>query len=202
MRLSRTSVSGTSLVLLAIQLALVCSVASSYLYQRWRYPRVWVRTVAYDPTMVMRGRYLSLQLSVDGCQSSLPSGKLAMFPRDVNGVVKPGPWSVAPGQPFSFPAQLKVVDNKLVAIRPQEGQESAAEQNGGQLVSIWPGATCDRMRLNQPVDFFISEHAASPLPLHPGQELWIEVTVPPKGPPRPIQLALKQDNAWMPLAFQ
>ena len=108
MKLFRTFIaSGASLVLLAIQLALVCSVAGAYLYQRWRYPRVWVRTVAYDPTMVMRGRYLSLQLTVDGCQSSLPSGKLAMFPRDINGVVKPGPWSVAPGQPFSFPAQLQ-----------------------------------------------------------------------------------------------
>jgi len=32
-----------------------------------------------------------------------------------------------------------------------------------------------------PVDFFIAEHAASPLPMKAGQELWIEVTVPPKG---------------------
>jgi len=198
MKLAKRTISGASLLLLAIQLALVCSVAATYLYQRWSYPRVWTRTVAIDPNLPMRGRYLSLRLTVDGCQSSLPSGKLAMFPRDVNGVVKPGPWSVAPGQPFSFPAQLKVFDNKLVAIRPQEGQETST----GQRVSIWPGATCDQMRLNQPVDFFISEHAQSPLPLKPGQELWIEVTVPPKGPPRPNQLALKRNGAWFPLAFQ
>jgi hypothetical protein len=30
----------------------------------------------------------------------------------------------------------------------------------------------------------------------------MEVTVPPKGPPRPLQLALKKDGAWKPLAFQ
>jgi hypothetical protein len=198
MKLARRNISGASLLLLAIQLALVCSVAATYLYQRWSYPRIWARTVAIDPSLPMRGRYLSLRLTVDGCQSSLPSGKLAMFPRDVNGVVKPGPWTVAPGQPFSFPAQLKVVDNKLVAIRPQEGQETTT----GQFVSIWPGAACDQMRLNQPVDFFIPEHAALPLPVQTGQELWIEVTIPPNGPPRPIQLALKQDNAWKPLAFQ
>lgn len=202
MKIFKTSASGVSLLLLVIQLALVCSVAATYLYQRSTYPRVWTRAAAFDPYLPLRGRYLSLRLTVDGCQSSLPSGKLAIFPRDVNGIVKPGPWTVAPGQPFSFRAQLKVVDNKLVAIRPQEGQETAAGETGGQLVSIRPGASCDQMRLNQPVDFFIPEHAASPLPLNSGQELWIEVTVPPKGPPRPIQLAIKQAASWRPLAFQ
>lgn len=202
MKLTKKNISSASLLLLAIQLALVCSVAATYLYQRGRYPRVWTRAVAIDPQLPMRGRYLSLQLTVDGCQSSLPSGKLAVFPRDVNGVVVPGPWTVGPVQPFSFPAELKVVDNKLEAIRPQEGQE----RSKGQLVSAWKGRTCDQMRLEQPVNFFIAEHTAMPLPVQPGRqgaapELWIEVTVPPNGPPRPIQLAVKQDRAWKPLAF-
>jgi hypothetical protein len=65
-----------------------------------------------------------------------------------------------------------------------------------------PGSTCDNLRLEQPVDFYISEHAASPTPVRAGQELWIEVTVPPKGPPRPMQLALKENGNWRPLAFQ
>ena len=65
---SRSSeISGASVALLVIQLALVCSVAAKYLYQRWSCPRVWTRTVAYDPELVMRGRYLSLQLDVHGC---------------------------------------------------------------------------------------------------------------------------------------
>ncbi len=51
------------------------------------------------------------------------------------------------------------------------------------------------------VDFFIADTAQSPLPLQPGQELWIEVTVPPKGPPRPLQLAVKHDTSWKPLPF-
>jgi hypothetical protein len=58
------------------------------------------------------------------------------------------------------------------------------------------------MRLQDPVNFYIAEHAQSPMPVKAGQELWIEVTVPPKGPPRPLQLALKQGGAWKPLAFQ
>ena len=57
------------------------------------------------------------------------------------------------------------------------------------------------MRLDEPVDFYIPEHAQSPIPVKQGDELWIEVTVPPKGPPRPTQLALKQNGAWKPLAF-
>jgi len=69
-------------------------------------------------------------------------------------------------------------------------------------VTAGPGSSCDSLRIVEPVDFYIAEHAASPLPMQPGQELWIEVTIPPKGPPRPIQLAMKQDGAWKPLAFQ
>jgi hypothetical protein len=65
-----------------------------------------------------------------------------------------------------------------------------------------PGTSCENLRLDTPVDFYIPEHAAIPSPLKAGQELWIEVTVPPNGPPRPLQLALKQDGVWKPLAFQ
>jgi len=61
--------------LVVIQLALVSSIAAKYLYQRWTSPRVWTRTVAYDPELLMRGRYLSVQLVVNGCQSTLPSAK-------------------------------------------------------------------------------------------------------------------------------
>lgn len=198
MKLYNTSVSRTSLLLLAIQLVLVCSVAATYVYQREHYPRVWTRTVAYDPSLPLRGRYLSLQLIVDGCQSSLPSGKLAVFPRDFAGAIKPGPWTVAPGQPFSFPVELRSVNNMLVAIRPQEGQETSS----GQMITARPGSTCDKMTLQEPVDFYIAEKAAVPLPLKDGQELWIEVTLPPKGPPRPIALAVVENGSWHPLAYQ
>ncbi len=55
------------------------------------------------PSLPMRGRYLSLQLTVDGCQSTLPSAKLATFPRDVNGAVKPGPYVLRPQAVTSAP---------------------------------------------------------------------------------------------------
>jgi hypothetical protein len=103
----------------------------------------------------------------------------------------------APGR-FEFPAELKVQDNKLVAIRLPEWKDESA----GQRVMASPGSSCENLRLEQPVDFYISEHAASPTPVRAGQELWIEVTIPPKGPPRPLQLAVKENGGWKPLAFQ
>jgi len=188
--------SKASIALLVIQLALVSSVAAKYLYQRWTCPRVWTRTVAIDPELLMRGRYLSLRLTVDGCQSTLPSAKAAAFPRDINGSAIQGPFQLRASAIFH--ADLKVQNNRLLAIRILD------DKNGrlGQAVSVWPGSACDAMRLDMPLDFYIGEHARSPLPMKPGQELWIEVTVPAKGPPRPIQLAVKENGAWAPLAFE
>ena len=101
-------VSGVSIVLLIIQLALVSSIAAKYLYQRWSCPRVWTRAVAVNSEMLMRGRYLSLQLTVDGCQSTLPSAKQAAFQRNIDGSVNRMPYSIAAQQRIEFPAKLAV----------------------------------------------------------------------------------------------
>jgi hypothetical protein len=194
MKIGRCTLSGVSLVLLVVQLAIVSTVAAKYLYQRWSCPRVWTRAEAIDPEMPMRGRYLALQLIVDGCPSTLPSAKDAAFPRKYDGTVRPGPYMLRQST-SSFSANLKVENNQLVAVRI-EGQE---DSSAGQEVEGFAGAPCDQMRLASTTDFFIADTAQSPLPLKPGQELWIEVTVPPNGPPRPIQLALKDNGAWRPL---
>jgi hypothetical protein len=198
MKIGPVRLSAASVAVLAIQLTLVCSIAAKYLYQRWTCPRVWTRTAAFDPQLPMRGRYLSLQLTVDGCQSTLPSARQAEFPRDVNGAAVSGRFGIAAADYSEFPAELKVIDNRLAAIHIRDPKDSRSSQ----MVTAWRATTCDQMRLAAPVFFYIAEHAKSPMPLARGAELWIEVTVPPKGPPRPIQLALKQDGAWEPLAFQ
>jgi len=187
-----------SIALLLIQVAIVSTVGLKYLYQRSTCPRVWTRAAAYDPTLIMRGRYLSLQLTVDGCGSTLPSAKHAQFPRNVNGTPASPKYIVNAPASIWFHAQLSVKDNKLIAIRLTESETSESTQ----AVSASSGASCDQMRLAEPVDFYISEHANDPTRLKQGQELWIEVTVPPKGPPRPLQLALKDNGVWRPLAFQ
>ncbi|HEV2134797.1 MAG TPA: hypothetical protein VGR47_11115 [Terracidiphilus sp.] len=197
MKIMKASFPAVSLAILIVQLGLASSVAAKYLYERWKCPRVWTRASGYDPELAMRGRYLSLQLTVDGCQSTLPSAAQAAFPRDASGAVKLGRYSIGT-QPITFCANVSVKDNTLRAMRIT-GDETGTE---GMAVSAVPGAQCNAMRLDDPVDFYISEHAQDPLPLKKGQELWIEVTVPPAGPPRPIQLALKQDGGWKPLAFE
>ena len=195
MKMGRVEVSAAAVAVLGIQLALVLSIAGKYLYERETCPRVWARAMAYDPDMPMRGRYLSTQLEVDGCGSTLPSAAHAQFPRDINGSVKPGPYVVR-GDAVSFNAQLKVENNRLIAVR-LEGEDA---QTSGLEVWANNGTACDKMHLREATDFFLSEHAANPLALKRGQELWIEVTLPPKGPPRPIQLALKDNGVWKPLA--
>ena len=197
MKLAKSSLSGASLAVLIIQLLLVSSIGAKYLYQRRHCARVWTRAAIYDPSLVMRGRYLSMQLMVDGCQSTLPSAKQAQFPRNVNGVPNGLDFSVGPNQ-VAFSARLFARNNKLIAIRIPDTEDGARGEN----VFATNGAACDQMRLSNPANFYLAENAQSPLPVKPGQELWVEVTVPPQGPPRPIQLALKEKELWKPLGHQ
>lgn len=49
------------------------------------------------------------------------------------------------------------------------------------------------------VVFFIPEHLPDPSLRAAGEELWAEVTLPKKGPPRPIRLGVKKNGALTPL---
>ena len=140
----------TSIVLLVIQLALVSSIAAKYFYQRASCPRAWTRAAAYDPEMVMRGRYLSLRLTVDGCQSTLPSALRATFPRNADGTTKPTGFTVNNDRyPITFRANLKVEKNKLLAIRIPE----ADLRSKGDNVTAMPGSSCNDLRLGSQLIF-------------------------------------------------
>jgi hypothetical protein len=54
-------------------------------------------------------------------------------------------------------------------------------------------------RIAEPVAFFISEHVPDPSRRPPGEEVWVEVSVPRRGEPRPIRLAVKKDGVLTPL---
>ena len=69
-------------------------------------------------------------------------------------------------------------------------------ESGGQLV--WRRSP-DVWVLSGPVAFFLPEHAADPSRVARGEELWVEVSVPANGPPRPIRLAIKKDGVMKPL---
>lgn len=49
------------------------------------------------------------------------------------------------------------------------------------------------------VVFFIPEHVPDPSRRAPGEELWVEVSVPRKGLPRPIRLGVRKDGVLTPL---
>jgi uncharacterized membrane-anchored protein len=177
-----------AILLAVVQIALVLSIAGKYLYERKTCPRVWVRTAQFDPNMPLRGRYIALQLSVNAC--GLPQNpkdkKDPKYPpliveRTVVGTMN-RQWTVRP----------VARDGKLVPVlatdrdRPEETE----------YLRTWVGHGCERAMLGSPVDYFIPDTARSPFPLQPGQELWVEVTVPAMGPPRPIQLATSKDGVF------
>jgi hypothetical protein len=88
--------------------------------------------------------------------------------------------------------KLGVEKQSLVAYK--------SDKDTGVTISTWvsgPGITY----LDEPVAFFLPEHADLPR-LNSGDEIWAEVTVPRKGPPRPIQLAVKHGSEWKPLNYR
>jgi hypothetical protein len=57
-----------------------------------------------------------------------------------------------------------------------------------------------RMSVRQePLVYFIPEHAPDPSRRAADEELWVEVTLPKKGPLRPIRLGVKKGGVLTPL---
>jgi hypothetical protein len=86
--------------------------------------------------------------------------------------------------------RLSVRDGQLVA----EGSADVAGASG----SVVHRGDRQVVRL-APVAFFIPESVADPSVRQPGEELWVEVSVPPRGAPRPIRLGVKKDGTLTPL---
>jgi hypothetical protein len=182
-----------SIVLMLVQLAIVASVAAQYMFQRATSPRVWTRADALESQTAVGGRYVRLQLTVDGCQSTLPSAKAAEFPRDFAGSATQGKFGLRAGSMFR--ADLEVQDKRLVAINVV-GDETGRK---GQQVMADPGSPCDQMQLWPPLEIYAGGQAAELSRSNADQELWVEVTVPKEGLPRPIQLAVKDHGVWRPI---
>ena len=183
--------------LLVVQVGLLGTVAAKSLWQRWRSPRVWVRAVAHQPDWE-RGRYLQLEIAVDGCHSTLDSAKQAEFPRNVDGVAQSGPYKIGAPVEVSYAADLKVEGGRLEAIRIQDPIRALR----GIRVGAPAGAGCEALHLEQAVEFYLPRGVRSPLPAVDGQELWVEVALPNGGTPVAAQLAVKANRVWTPVAAQ
>lgn len=163
------------LVLLVVHLLIISSLGAKLLYDRATRPRVWVESGPFDPSLPIRGRYVSLTLRVD--TSNLPPAE-----------DKENPWS-------NRGVQLEIENDHLVA-RPYPGEFWQAPAR------LRMGAAGPRGTLDEPVVFFIPEHVADPSRRAEGETLWVEVTLPRKGPPRPICLGVRRgDGLIEPLAL-
>ncbi len=83
--------------------------------------------------------------------------------------------------------QLSVRDGKMIAT-PAGSSGLGVRRLGA-----------DRAALVDALAYFIPEHAPDPSRRPPGEELWAEVSVPEKGPPRPIRLGVRKDGVLRPI---
>jgi hypothetical protein len=144
-----------------LQCLIVLSVAGKYALDRARLPRVWAMAAPVDPSLPVRGRYVSLRLQVEA-------------PPDA------GQWTSA---------RLSAVDGRLAATPDPTG-----------TVHIMSGGS--RYTIAEPVAYFIPEHVPDPSWRAAGEELWVQVSVPAKGSPRPIRLGVKKNGVLTPLELR
>jgi hypothetical protein len=168
------------LVVAVLHVGLVLSLGAKLLYDRATRPRVWALAAPHDPNLPLRGRYVSLELVVE--------------PRGI------AESTAGPGWQPPSSVVLRVEADRLVAeVNPVDREHAPTGlhiwfiQRQGQKLAV----------LDQPVAFFISEHIPDPSRRPPGEELWVEVTIPKKGPPRPIRLGVKKtDGPIVPLELR
>ncbi len=167
-------------VIAVVHVGLVASLGVKLLYDRATRPRVWALAAPYDPNLPIRGRYVRLQLVVE--------------PRGIQ-KTKPGP-----GWNPSQSVVLRVEEGRLVAeANPQERAYDPSDMH----VQFLQRQDQELAVLDKPVAFFITEHIPDPSLRPPDEELWVELTIPKKGPPRPIRLGVKKgDGPMVPLELR
>lgn len=184
-----------ALIVTVLHLLIVSSLGAKLLYDRQTRPRVWVQTVSYDPDLPIRGRYISLQLVVE------PDAALkARIDKDLERQIEerkkqPNPPAVPYYGAGYYDAKIGLQDGKLVVSASDSGEyygDSVAwnRRPTGEIVVSY----------SRPVLVFIPEHANIPT-VRPPDQLWVEVTIPKKGPPRPIQLGVKKNGVITPLVL-
>lgn len=164
-----------------IQVLIVCSLGGKLLYDRHTRPQVWFKTARYDPNLPIRGRYLGLQIELND-------------PRSAEEVQEK--FGRTPDQAWMGYGQ------ECGAIEARDGKplvvfdSSPAWDCDNLSFSRWRNTDhVPRLRLSEPVLFFIPDTAKAPRGSQAGDEVWVLATIPRKGPPRPIALGTKKADA-------
>jgi hypothetical protein len=169
------------LLFAVIQILLVSSLGAKLLWDRETSPRGWAVTQGYDPDIPIRGRYINISLLVKADK---------IFP---GATQQPG---TAPVRVYAYQNVYLTVENGRVVANPADHPTgltvSAPQWRDGEMLAT----------LSPPVVYFLPEHAADPLRGHPRGTLFVEVTLPRKGPPRPIRLGTKVGSEIIPLSTE
>jgi hypothetical protein len=168
--------------LAVLHTALVGALGAKLMVDRITRPRVWVRAAPVDPSLPIRGRYVSLRLEAElGAGLEPPRPSTVTLPSGAVGTLPSAP----------VPVSLAVERNRLIASPP-----TGADARRPVLARLEKGQGA---RLESPVAYFIPEHAADPSSRPAGEQLWVEVTLPRQGAPRPIRLGVRKDGVLTPL---
>ena len=174
------------LLVALVHVTIVSSLGAKLLVDRARYPRAWARTAPVDPDLPIRGRYVSLRLEAT-------IGPDLVLPDEA---VRDTPEGRVRERAEPRVARLTAVDGALVA------QPAESTDTGAVLVRA---AISDGQRVAEvltPVAYFIPEDVADPSVRRAGERLWVEVTVPRRGAPRPIRLGVQKDGVVAPLVLE
>jgi hypothetical protein len=165
-------------VVALIQILIVSSLGAKLLYDRRTCPQAWFLAQRYDPNLPIRGRYVSKQVTVSDPRSQGEISKQWLGQTPLGG--------------------LNSFEHWCGSIVSRNGTPTAELDNSpawdcaNLSFAYWPGNGPSRLRLNQPILFFIPDTAEDPTALPRGDELWVLATIPRKGPPRPIALGVKK----------
>jgi hypothetical protein len=119
----------------------------------------------------------------------------------------PRAWARTVNYDPNLPVRGRYVNLMIVLDPPQRfGSRVKLSAQGGLLKAeeaAHDGLPATRgQSLLGPVAFFIPEHAKDPTRVEPGEELWVEVSVPPEGMPRPLRLGVKKNGVISPMEFR
>ena len=134
-------------------------------------------TAPVDPNLPIRGRYITLNMVVPFVPTST----------DVSAVDLVGSWQNV---------QLRVEADRLQALQ----KVGEGLNNFGGVIRLSKGSLV--VNPGPELAFFIPPDVKDPSIRPDGKTLWVEVTLPGSGAPRPIQLGIEKDGRIEPLALR
>jgi hypothetical protein len=165
-----------ALILATIQIALVASLGVILLVDRAVRPRIWAKTVLIDPEATRRGRYVSLRIEAEA-ETALIGDYMLLIARN----------------------------GHLSATRAKSPTGIWLRRSNPYDGGIAP--TTSTMQVNPPLDFFLpktlTDHwrgrSVDSRVWDEEVEVWAEVTLSRRGPPRPIRLGVIKNGVVTPL---